>query len=48
MVIRENGREYSGNLEGISNSGELMLLLDNGRKKPFRIEHTIVNYDNKR
>ncbi len=48
MIIRENGQEYSGNLEGISNNGELMLLLDNGHKKLFRIEHTIVNHNNKR
>lgn len=42
IIIRENSQEYAGSLLGISNNGELMLLLDNGHKKTFRIEHTIV------
>jgi BirA family transcriptional regulator, biotin operon repressor / biotin---[acetyl-CoA-carboxylase] ligase len=46
MIIRENGREYSGNLLEITDSGELMLLLDSGRKKTFKIEHTIVKHNN--
>jgi hypothetical protein len=46
MIIRKNNQEYSGSLVEISNSGELMLLLDNGRRKAFRIEHTTVKHLN--
>jgi hypothetical protein len=46
MIIRKNNQEYSGSLVEISNSGELVLLLDNGRKKKFRIEHTVVKDHN--
>ncbi len=42
ITVWENGREYQGDLAGISNNGELILLLNNGHKRKFRIEHTIV------
>ncbi|ODS31982.1 MAG: biotin-(acetyl-CoA-carboxylase) ligase [Candidatus Scalindua rubra] len=42
ITIHKNNKEYSGNLLGISNNGELVLLLDNGRKKTFKVEHAIV------
>ncbi|MFQ5715214.1 MAG: biotin--[acetyl-CoA-carboxylase] ligase [Candidatus Scalinduaceae bacterium] len=46
MIIRKNNQEYSGSLMEISNGGELVLLLDNGRRKTFRIEHTTVKHLN--
>ncbi len=42
IAVREDGREYQGYLAGISNNGELILLLNNGHKRKFRIERTIV------
>jgi BirA family transcriptional regulator, biotin operon repressor / biotin---[acetyl-CoA-carboxylase] ligase len=45
MIIKENSLEYAGSLIGISDNGELMLLLDNGHKRTFRIEHTIVKHN---
>jgi BirA family biotin operon repressor/biotin-[acetyl-CoA-carboxylase] ligase len=35
-------KEFTGIFLGISNDGELILLLDNGRKKKFKVEHTIM------
>ena len=42
VYIRKAKKEYSGNFLGISNSGELILLLDNGRKRTFKVEHAIM------
>lgn len=35
-------KEFAGIFLGISNDGELILLLDNGRKKKFKVEYTIM------
>ncbi len=40
--VRNAKKEFAGIFLGISNSGELILLLDNGRKKKFKVEHTIM------
>ena len=37
--------ELTGIFLGISNDGELILLLDNGRKTKFKVEHTILEND---
>ena len=40
--VRHANKEFAGIFLGISNNGELILLLDNGRKKKFKVEHTIM------
>ena len=43
--IRNTKKNFTGVFLGISKSGELILLLDNGRKTSFKVEHTILeNY----
>ena len=42
--VRNANKEYTGIFLGISNIGELKLLLDNGREKKFKVEHTIMNH----
>ena len=43
--VRNAKKEFAGIFRGISDNGELILLLDNGRKKKFKVEHTIMeNY----
>lgn len=44
VCIRESGEEYSGIFLGISNRDELVLLLDNGDKKRFKVEHAIMKH----
>ncbi len=43
VKIRNANKEFAGIFLGISNNGELILLLDNGRNKKFKIEHTIMD-----
>lgn len=40
--VRNAKKEFSGIFLGISSNGELILLLDNGRKRKFQVEHTIM------
>ncbi len=40
--VRNDKKEFAGVFLGISNNGELILLLDNGHKKKFKVEHTIM------
>ncbi len=42
--VRNTRKEFAGIFQGISNNGELILLLDNGRRKKFKVEHTIMNH----
>ena len=42
--VRNTNKEFAGIFQGISNNGELVLLLDNGHKKRFKVEHTIMNH----
>jgi BirA family biotin operon repressor/biotin-[acetyl-CoA-carboxylase] ligase len=42
--VRNTKKEFAGIFLGISNNGELILQLDNGRKKKFKVEHTIMNH----
>ena len=42
--VRNANKEFTGIFLGISNNGELKLLLDNGREKEFKVEHTIMNH----
>ncbi len=43
--VRNAKKEFAGIFLGISNNGELILLLDNGRRRKFKVEHTIMeNY----
>ena len=42
--VRNTKKEFAGVFLGISNNGELILLLDNGRKKKFKVEHTIMDH----
>ncbi len=42
VKIRNAKKEFAGIFLGISNNGELILLLDNGSKKKFKVEHTIM------
>lgn len=42
--VRNANKDYTGIFLGISNSGELKLLLDSGREKKFKVEHTIMNH----
>ena len=42
--VRNANKEFAGIFQGISNNGELVLLLDNGHKKRFKVEHTIMNH----
>ncbi len=42
--VRNTNKEFAGIFQGISNNGELVLLLDNGHKKKFKVEHTIMNH----
>ncbi len=41
FIQRQDKKEYSGKLFGISNSGEL-LLLDNAREKIFNVENSTI------
>jgi biotin-(acetyl-CoA carboxylase) ligase len=43
--VRNAKTELTGIFLGISNDGELILLLDNGRKTKFKVEHTILEND---
>ena len=40
----ENSQKYSGKLVGISDRGELILLLDNGLKKKLRVTHVFMKH----
>ncbi len=42
--VRNAKKEFTGIFLGISNNGELILQLDNGRKRNFKVEHTIMNH----
>ncbi len=42
--VRNANKKYTGIFQGISKNGELKLLLDNGNKKKFKVEHTIMNH----
>ena len=44
IVIMENSQKYSGKLVGISDRGELILLLDNGLKKKLRVTHVFMKH----
>ena len=41
--IHNAKKKITGTFLGISNNGELILQLDNGRKRNFKVEHTIMN-----
>ncbi len=43
VSVRNTKKEFAGIFLGISNNGELILQMDNGRKKKFKVEHTIMN-----
>jgi BirA family biotin operon repressor/biotin-[acetyl-CoA-carboxylase] ligase len=42
VIVRNANKEFTGTFLEISNNGELILLLDSGRKKRFRVEDTIM------
>ena len=42
--VRNTRKEFEGVFLGISKNGELILQLDDGRKKKFKVEHTIMNH----
>ena len=42
--VRNAKKEFAGIFLGICNSGELILLLDNGCNKKFKVEHTIMEH----
>jgi len=42
--VRNTKKEFEGIFLGISKNGELILQLDDGRKKKFKVEHTIMNH----
>ena len=40
--VRNAKKEFTGIFIGISSNGELILLLDNGHTKKFKVEHTTI------
>ena len=42
--VRNTKKEFEGVFLGITKDGELILQLDDGRKKKFKVEHTIMNH----
>ncbi len=42
LIKIKRKKDFTGIFLGISNNGELILRLDNGRKKKFEFEHTIM------
>jgi biotin-(acetyl-CoA carboxylase) ligase len=42
VMPKKTKKEFTGIFLGISNNGELILRLDNGRIKKFEVEHTIM------